>query len=253
MLYSGLTSVTFRNMSATEVINIAKEGKLDAIEWGGDIHAPPSDLDNAGKLGKMTREAGLAVSSYGSYWRGDDIESFKTVLQCAVALGAPMIRVWAGSVGADNIDKNAYELLINNLSEAAKMAESENICVAVEYHSDTLTDSLESTIKLLEKTRKSGLMTYWQPPVGSCLEDNLTAIRALSSRLANIHVFSWDKYERLRLIEYEHMWYTYTLELTRLGNDRYMLLEFVKDDDPKQFISDSRVLKRLIDEAKRGV
>ena len=44
-------------------------------------------------------EAGLAIAAYGSYYRveHDDPAPFEPVLATAVELGAPTVRVWAGS------------------------------------------------------------------------------------------------------------------------------------------------------------
>lgn len=240
--------MTFRSLTASKVIDIARSNKLSAIEWGGDIHAPPSDLENAKLLGQLTVDAGLKVSSYGSYWRAEDMSSFKSVLSCAIALGAPLIRVWAGSTGRDCTDSYTYTKLKNNLIEAANMAKAEGVSIALEYHSDTLTDSLESTVCLLEDTEGSGILTYWQPPVGMSLQENLSAIQALSDKLANIHVFSWSATERLPLICHENLWHDYINELKKLDSDRYLILEFVKDDDPTQFAADAAVLKRWIGE-----
>ena len=44
MFRLGLCSVTFREMSAVEVIEICRKLGLEGIEWGGDIHLKP-DID----------------------------------------------------------------------------------------------------------------------------------------------------------------------------------------------------------------
>jgi len=241
MLYTAVTSVTFRQLSAKEIIGLAKDAGLDAIEWGGDIHVPPSDMQNASKIANLTCEAGLKVSSYGSYWRGDDIKSFEAVLATAIALSAPVIRVWAGQKGSREYDQNEYKLLAQNLAAAAQMAKAKNISVAAEYHCDTLTDTLESTLGLLADA--TGLQTYWQAPAGATLEHNLTAIQALKGRLSNIHVFSWEDNTRLPLANHEDIWLKYLAEISKISGDRHLIMEFVKNDDPKQFIEDAKALK----------
>ena len=69
MLKSGLVSVSFRSLPPEEIVRLAAGCGLGAIEWGGDVHVPPGDIANAARVGEMTRAAGLAVSSYGSYYR----------------------------------------------------------------------------------------------------------------------------------------------------------------------------------------
>ena len=65
---TGLTSVSFRKLSVDEVIDLAKKAKVDGIEWGSDVHVPETDVDGAIDVARKTREAGLEVLSYGSYF-----------------------------------------------------------------------------------------------------------------------------------------------------------------------------------------
>src|SRR3954469_7051647 len=100
-LRTGLVSVTFRPLSPQHVVELVRQAKLDAIEWGGDIHVPHGDVAAAREVWTMTLDAGLAVAAYGSYYRAGVSETdglpFARVLETAVQLAAPTIRVWAGS------------------------------------------------------------------------------------------------------------------------------------------------------------
>ena len=40
----GLTSVTFRGLSADSVIDYCKRCGLCAVEWGSDVHVPPGNI-----------------------------------------------------------------------------------------------------------------------------------------------------------------------------------------------------------------
>ncbi|NBB78352.1 MAG: sugar phosphate isomerase/epimerase, partial [Verrucomicrobia bacterium] len=72
MLHTGLCSVTFRKHATDELIDLARKGGIEGIEWGGDVHVPPGDLENARAVGEKTAAAGLSVCSYGSYYRCDE-------------------------------------------------------------------------------------------------------------------------------------------------------------------------------------
>src|ERR1700761_6585245 len=102
MLTPGLVSITFRKLSPEEVIALCVEAEVRCIEWGGDVHVPPGDVARAREVGHLTREAGLEVAAYGSYYRLGPNEpgSFEAVMASAAALGAPTIRGWAGRKGA---------------------------------------------------------------------------------------------------------------------------------------------------------
>lgn len=96
MAVAGLTSVTFRELSAAEVLCLAKEAGLAGLEWGGDIHLPPERPELAEELARRTAQAGLRSLSYGSYHRLCQGMDFQPVLKAAARLGAPNIRIWAG-------------------------------------------------------------------------------------------------------------------------------------------------------------
>ena len=96
----GLVSISFRKLSWQDTLSLAKTAGLEAIEWGGDVHVPHGDVALAREVGEATRAAGLEVAAYGSYYRlGEPAPDFSDVLASAKALGAPIIRIWAGSYG----------------------------------------------------------------------------------------------------------------------------------------------------------
>ena len=69
MIYSGLVSVTFRALSPAEIVELVARAGLEGIEWGGDVHAPHGDVARARDVYRRTVDAGLAIPSYGSYYR----------------------------------------------------------------------------------------------------------------------------------------------------------------------------------------
>src|SRR5215207_8574190 len=102
----GLVSVTFRNLEPDRVVEVMRRAGLVTVEWGGDVHVPPGDLENARRVGKLTSNADLSVTAYGSYFRvgDDDRARFGEVLETALELGAPAIRIWAGRRGSAGAD-----------------------------------------------------------------------------------------------------------------------------------------------------
>lgn len=82
---------------AAELIAACRRAGLQGIEWGGDVHVPHGNLEVAREVAARTREAGLEIPSYGSYYRVGRDESaqvsFARVLDTAVVLQTPLIRV----------------------------------------------------------------------------------------------------------------------------------------------------------------
>lgn len=241
---TGLTSVTFRQKSPEEIIALAKEAGLTGIEWGGDIHVPAGDTKTASGIGRKTREAGLAVLSYGSYYRGDEGEDVAPVLASAKALGAPVIRIWAGRKPLEESSPEEVKALAGRIREAAEMAQEEGMDLALEYHRGTATQTVSGALELLKEIRACNVSCYWQPDPELTKEEHLAEIDALLPFLSNIHVFSWTKESlRLPLAAGEDCWLSYLNRIREGGKNRALILEFVKDDSPEQFRADAGSLK----------
>ena len=249
MIKTGLVSVTFRKFTPAEIIKLVKQAELDGVEWGGDVHVPHGNKAVASEVFKLTRDAGLEVASYGSYYKaglgiGAQIE-FERVLETAVELHAPTIRIWAGEHGTVEADSNVWEAVSSDILSCARIAGKEGITVSLEFHKNTLTDTAEGAQKLLDMVNHENLFTYWQPPIGTILENNLVDIEKLMPRISNIHAYVWEQTDRMPLSSGEQVWEKYLGEFKANDKDRYCMLEFVKDARAEQFLEDAKVLKRI--------
>ncbi|HEY3716553.1 MAG TPA: TIM barrel protein [Jatrophihabitantaceae bacterium] len=247
-LLPGLCSVTLRALSPADVVSVAAAGQLELIEWGGDVHVPVGDLGRACEVRARTEDSGLEVCSYGSYFGRGEATDFEPVLATAIALGAPRIRVWAGSQGSAATDPAGRARVVAELRAAAEPAAAAGVEPAVEYHPNTLTDSAASTLALLDEVGR-GLVTYWQPPVGEPDAEALGGLRTVLDRMVTVHVFSWwPARERLPLTAREQFWRDVCgLLATKAPRGVVpMLLEFVPDDDPAALRRDAATLRELL-------
>jgi len=246
----GLVSVTFRQLSPQQIIDLCTETGLAGIEWGGDAHAPPGDVDTAAAVREATENAGLQVAAYGSYYRAGHEETgpFDQALASAMELDAPCIRVWAGQQGTDRADDAYWQTVEDDLRRIADKAQAASIDIVLEFHRNTLTDTTESTVRLLQEVDHPAVYTYWQPPGHSQLEENLAALDAVSPWLYGLHVFAWHEVslERLPLAEREEQWRHYIERADAMDKDMYALLEFVQDDEPSSFRQDAATLKKWL-------
>jgi sugar phosphate isomerase/epimerase len=257
MIKPGLVSVTFRQLSVVEVAQWAYRASLTAIEWGGDIHVPHGDIEKARQARKLTAERGLAVSSYGSYYRLGESEnkglSFDAVLDTALELETEMIRVWAGSCGSAECTASQRAAAADDARRICELAEVAGVTVALEYHGKTLTDTLGSALQFLKEVDQPNLKTYWQPRTGAALERNLAELKAILPYLANVHVFQWTRGQdgktiRQPLVEGSDEWREYLKALPIDDRERYALLEFVRDDRPEQLFEDADCLREILEE-----
>lgn len=255
MIKAGICSITFRRKNPDEIVRLAEQAGLDAIEWGGDVHVPAGDTAVARRVGQITLDAGLSVSSYGSYYRVLDADGtpqeFLPVLDSAVALGADTIRIWPGRRPSESAGEDYRRKFSEHLRMALDASRQAEIRLALEFHENTLSDSPEAALRLLDEVNHPNLSTYWQPMYWvSDPEINSAGLEKLSGRVSNLHVFHWTRRgngaaETVRhaLEEGSEEWLRYLRVPLCPGIERSALLEFVRDDDTQQFFRDAATLR----------
>ena len=270
MIRSGICSVTLAKKSVNEVIAIVKKAGLEGIEWWGNGHVPHGDIVIAAKVKALTDAAGLKVSSYGSYYRAGVSEceglSFASVLDTAVALGAPAIRVWAGNRNYADADECFIAQVVEDAMRIGDMAAKAGITVTFEFHGGTLTDSNDNALKFASMVEHPAIFFSWQSPHGYDIGHCLSGLNGLLPRLSTIHVYHWTigSYEKnmfnetVRQLKHpedffshpladgEERWREYFKAVNTTGRDHFALLEFVKDNSPEQVIEDGKTLRELL-------
>lgn len=254
---AGLVSITFRNLRAEEIVRLVSQVELEGIEWGGDSHVRHGDLRRAEEVGRMTREAGLEVSAYGSYYRFDDClargaegeVSWSAVLDTASALGAPCIRVWAGRLGAAATSEDLRRRMVERCREVCEEALGRGISVGLEFHDQTLTDTNEGAERFLREVGHRNLFTFWQPYL--CVEHGyrLAGLRNLLERVGNIHCNHFAKEgwpHSLLLEDGEEPWADFLEVLASDGRERWISIEHVKDHSEESFLKDAATLRRWV-------
>lgn len=246
MIRPGLVSVTFRQLAVREIVLLAASCGLDGIEWGGDVHV--TNLSAAREARRMTEDAGLSVAAFGSYWRAEDADDFETVREIGTALGAPTLRVWAGTKGSREVGgEDERQRTADVLRCACELAAEAGMTLSLEYHGGTLTDELRSALRLAQSIDHPALRLYWQPVPGRDPSIRSSEVRALLAYLSNLHVFHWvleeGRVQRRPLAEGEAEW----TEILRLAHGpRYALMEFLPNDDPRLLMREATTLRRWL-------
>ncbi len=196
-------------------------------------------------------------ASYGSYYRAGVSEAdglaFESVLETALALGAPTVRVWAGNRGSAEADAGYRAAVVEDVRRIAGLAQPAGLTVSFEYHRNTLTDTNASAARLLEEVAHPNIRTYWQPPVAESPEYRLQGLGAVLPHLTHVHVFHWlaespsSGVDRRPLSEGAGEWPRYLGRVATTGRDHYALIEFVRDETAEQFLADAETLKAWLD------
>ncbi len=249
MIIPGMVSATFRGEPVEEIIALCKEAGLEAVEWSENAHVQPGDPVGADALYEKTREAGLRVAAYGSYYKLGQNEhpetAFMASVQSAAALRAPLIRIWAGTLASAAVDRQERTRLADEARRICTIAGEYGIKVAMEWHKNTLTDTNESAMDFLAETGHENLYCLWQPTVALSMEERTRGLDLLGDRLLNLHVYYWLDGVRRPLSEGTGEWRRY-LEHVDQGKDRFGLLEFVMGNTKEQFLEDAGTLHALL-------
>ena len=254
LLRVGLVSVTFRRLPPETIAQEAADAGLGAIEWGGDVHAPHGDIHRARQIGAWSRDLGLDVS-YGSYYRVGESEAqglaFEAVLGSTIALGAKMVRVWAGSRGPEAVEAAGWGRVVEDAQRIAAMAATHEVTIAFERHANTLTATPDAHRQLLERLPSPNIATFWQPDFCAPVEENAGALRNVLSRLTTVHVFNYNPptAQFLPLSASGDTWLPLLSILRESPRSHDLMIEFVADGSFESLRADAAVLLRWIEAA----
>ena len=245
MFHTGLVSITFRELSPRQIVDLVVQAGLEDVEWGGDIHVPHGDIARAQEVRQMTVDAGLLVPSYGSYYRVGHEEPvpFEPVLKTALALGAPIIRVWAGKRGSTDADQSYRSRVIQESRRIADLAAQAGLEVSFEFHGNTLTDTNASALQFYQEIAHPSVSAYWQPIVDADEAYRLQGLRDLLPWLSHMHVLHWNRGQRQSLVDGTLLWQERFALARETGRDHGALIECVHDNTPEGFLDDAATLK----------
>lgn len=244
MYRMGLASIAFRQLSVEEIIKLAKDNGLSYIEWGSDIHAPKDDLANIDRIRKLTEDAGLSCSSYGTYFfvGRDEPEQLRDYITAARRLGVNTLRIWCPGHPYE-LPQEEIEKRIDACRQIAKIAEEENVLICAECHSGNLTHDLQSSIAFMEALNTPHFRMYWQPCELLNAEENIAFIKGVLPYITNVHVYHYTDKAHHPLAEGQAAWTEY---VRALGKDRLYILEHLPEHDPALLPQQAATLKAIL-------
>lgn len=241
----GLVSVSFRELSPTEIIAECKKNNLKYIEWGSDVHAPCDEIDKLNHIAKLQKENGIICSSYGTYFRlgvTDNSELVKYI-KAAKILGTNILRVWCGDRGSAKFTKEYKKEFYSLCKEAAKIAEENGVYLCMECHNNTLTDDKDASKELMQEIHSEHFLMFWQPNQFKTFEYNLECIKLLHPWIKHIHIFYWEGSNKFPLREGLKIWEKY---ISVLNKSHTFLLEFMPDNQLSSLPEEVEALNILL-------
>ncbi len=241
----GLVSISFRSYSPKEILDAMADAGLYAIEWGSDVHAPCTDPEKLLEIVSLQEKYGIATSSYGTYFRigKDAISSIIDYIKAAKLLKTDILRLWCGEKGSALYTSSEREKVIAECKELAAIAENEGVTLCLEFHPNTLTDTPDSALDIMQKVDSEHFRMYWQPDQYKTNEYNTEGLKKLVPYVVNIHVFNWDKEQHFPLAGATERWKSY---ISLLSEKKYALLEFMPDNKIESLKTEADALREIL-------
>ncbi len=245
---AGLCTIAFQERPLDEVIELAAQAGFDGIEpWGKPDHLP---LDTPDERVIAVREKveglGMIVAHYGSYVRlGEQLDpeqqgrDMARAVQITKLLGAPIIRIWAGSRNSEELIPEDWEQIVADGKRFCALAEPANIILALEMHGNTLTNTAAATLELIERVGSPVMRANYQPVAP---EDPYERARLVAPHVVMVHAQNWEQDGRSQaligqgIVDYRRIYEI----LQPAGFQGFFEAEFVKGDTFEQKVESAR-------------
>ena len=243
MFRLGLVSISFRDKTPLEIIKAAADAGLSCIEWGSDVHAPFSDTKKLTEIKKECEANGITCCSYGTYYKiGQNTDSeIMPYIEAAKILGTDVLRLWCGTKGAAEYTDDEKKALYDRCIRLSQIAQKENVRLCLECHNNTLTDTADETVKLMNTVNSPNFKMYWQPNQYKNENENLDYAKKISGITEIIHAFNWDGDNKYPLGKAKEIWRKY---LGVFGGGT-VLLEFMPDGKIESLAGEAAALRKI--------
>lgn len=222
----GFTTTTFRNIrDIKKIVKIAVDAGVDCIEWGGDIHV--KDIETALHVKKLCDAAGIAISSYGSYYRigSKKTEEWKNICEIASAMRASSVRVWLGKTDSEKTDETTYKTIVEDAKNICNIASEYGLIVCPECHDYTYNNNTDAFLKIQKDVGRENFRTYFQSRYKKKAYD-LDRIERTLPFIESVHI-SYSELVREQFPKYNPAYMDALLDkILEVGFDGNILLEY---------------------------
>ncbi len=239
----GVASVTFRNKTVSETVEIAKKAGVSYIEWGGDVHI--KTLDDAKKAKELCDENGIKIRSYGSYYRVGcaDKNKWEEICRIAKIMNASSVRVWLGEKDSEETTQAEYNRILEDLKSICSVAQKHNLLVCPECHDNTYNNNTDAFLKIKDELKADNFKTYFQSRYFR-FDYDIDRIERTFDFIENVHISYRDLVREQRFKKKDKHYLDRLLKkLLEMNFDGVILVEFTKGSKEKHFLNDIKKLK----------
>ena len=240
----GLVSVSFRDRTPEEILQVMRQAGLCVIEWGSDIHAPCTDTMRLAEIAALQEKYGITCCSYGTYFKFGKTPpvELEDHIRAAKVLGTDVLRLWCGRKSGAEMNAEERSALLAECRAAAQLAEQHNVTLCMECHQKTFTERAQDAVWLIAQVNSPHFKMYWQPFQWQTVRENLQNAQAIAPFATHIHVFNWKGEDKLPLAAATEEWRDY---LAAFPTPRTLLLEFMPNGTLDELAAEAAALKQI--------
>jgi sugar phosphate isomerase/epimerase len=238
--YSYREALTKREMSLSDFIRTCAELGLDGVELTG-YYFPDTNRATLNALKRECFRYGLAIAGTATRnhfthpdpeVRKAEIEGVKQWIDVAVALGAPMLRIFADrGIPQGVLERQAYEWSRECIAQVLPYAEAQGVVLALETHWG-LTADAERTLRYMRDLKSDYFGVLLDG--ANTRENHYEMIEKLAPYAVSVHAKTHSRNTKDEFFEldYEHIFRI----LKASGYRGYVAIEYEYTDPPAQAI-----------------
>ncbi len=241
----GVASVTFRQKTVEEIVEITKNNGVPFIEWGADVHV--KSIDDAIKVKNLCEEKGIKISSYGSYYRVGrcNKKEWEEICKIANEMSAKSVRVWLGEKDSQKYTEDEYKNLLSDATFMCDIAEKYNLEISAECHDNTFNNNTDAFLRFKNDLKRDCFKTYFQSRYTK-MQYDLDRIERTICYVDNVHVSYRDLKREQRFKKKDKKYIDKLIEKLQSKNfDGIVMIEFTKGNSEKNFMRDVKKLKKF--------
>lgn len=245
--YSFREALTKKAMSLPDFINLCADLGLDGVELTG-YYFPDTTRPTLNSLKRLCFRLGLAIT--GTAMRNEylkpepdqrkaEVEKTKQWIDLALALGAPMLRVFADRVPPNVSEEQAFAWAIECFEQVIPYAESQGVVLGLETHWG-LTATVEGTLRLIRHFKSDYFGVLLDP--ANFRDNHYKVVEQLAPYTVSVHAKSHSRntQEEFFELDYERIFSI----LKNAGYRGVVAIEYEYTDPPEKYVP--RFAKRLL-------
>lgn len=247
MFIPGVTSRTLLDHEPGRIVELVQAAGLAGIEWD-QHHVPVGEMKIARVCRNATEEAGLVVTSYASGARfADSSTAQATVLDTVEALGAAVLAVNVGTRPPRDTSNSDRATLIDATAELADASAQRGVVVGVSARSDSLVPDVDHMLEFIRSVDHENVKCFWHPGACADRERCVATLGKVGKLLVSMYCYAigdegWAS--RILLSEAQDRWAEYLQTAAETGDDHWVLIDGVLEEEPTNFFRDAQTLRR---------